>query len=167
MAPGGVEIETSCREKRDEVRAWMARATRKDQTVKEMIKRVREDRGGFTLAELLIVVAIIAVLVAVAVPVFTGAMDSSKLTVAQANIHAVKERAGAQYLLQKETGKVSYTAVVNSQGDITSFNKDTTTADATTTAESIKSKISEDDVTITVVVTADDVSGTAGGTTTS
>ena len=166
MAPGGVEIETSCREKRDEVRAWMARATRKDQTVKEMIKRVREDRGGFTLAELLIVVAIIAVLVAVAVPVFTGAMDSSKLTVAQANIHAVKERAGAQYLLQKETGKVSYTAVVNSQGDITSFNKDTTTADATTTAESIKSKISEDDVTITVVVTADDVSGTAGGTTT-
>lgn len=131
-----------------------------------MIKRVREDRGGFTLAELLIVVAIIAVLVAVAVPVFTGAMDSSKLTVAQANIHAVKEGAGAQYLLQKETGKVSYTAVVNSQGDITSFNKDTTTADATTTAESIKSKISEDDVTITVVVTADDVSGTAGGTTT-
>nr|WP_281653785.1 prepilin-type N-terminal cleavage/methylation domain-containing protein [Eggerthella sinensis] len=134
--------------------------------MKEMIKRVREDRGGFTLAELLIVVAIIAVLAAVAVPVFTGAMDSSKLTVAQANIHAVKERAGAQYLLQKETGKVSYTAVVNSQGDITSFNKDTTTADATTTAESIKSKISEDDVTITVVVTADDVSGTAGGTTT-
>ena len=134
--------------------------------MKEMIKRVREDRGGFPLAELLIVVAIIAVLAAVAVPVFTGAMDSSKLTVAQANIHAVKERAGAQYLLQKETGKVSYTAVVNSQGDITSFNKDTTTADATTTAESIKSKISEDDVTITVVVTADDVSGTAGGTTT-
>ena len=37
-----------------------------------MIKRIREEKGGFTLAELLIVVAIILVLVAVAVPVFTG-----------------------------------------------------------------------------------------------
>ena len=130
-----------------------------------MIKKVREDRSGFTLAELLIVVAIIAVLVAVAVPVFTGAMDSSKLTVAQANIHAVKERAGAQYLLQKENGTVSYTAVVNPEGDITSFSKDTTAASATTAAESIKGDISEKDVTITVVVTADDVSATGGTTT--
>lgn len=134
--------------------------------MKEMMKRVREERGGFTLAELLIVVAIIAVLVAVAVPVFTGAMDSSKLTVAQANIHAVKERAGAQYLLQKESGTVSYTAVVNPEGDITSFTKDATAAAATTSAESIKDDISEKNVTITVVVTADDVADTTGGTTT-
>ena len=42
-----------------------------------MIKRIREEKGGFTLAELLIVVAIILVLVAVAVPVFTGAMDNA------------------------------------------------------------------------------------------
>lgn len=40
--------------------------------MKEMIKRIREERGGFTLAELLIVVAIVLVLVAIAVPVFTG-----------------------------------------------------------------------------------------------
>ncbi|MEG1167376.1 MAG: prepilin-type N-terminal cleavage/methylation domain-containing protein, partial [Gordonibacter sp.] len=39
--------------------------------MKEMIKRVREEKGGFTLAELLIVVAIILVLVAIAIPVFT------------------------------------------------------------------------------------------------
>lgn len=127
-----------------------------------MIKRVREDRGGFTLAELLIVVAIIAVLVAVAVPVFTGAMDSSKLTVAQANIHAVKERAGAQYLLQKETGTVYYTAVVDKNGDIKSFEKKGD-AGSVTSPESIKDDISEKEVTIIVGISADDVSKTAGG----
>lgn len=132
--------------------------------VKEMIKKVREDRSGFTLAELLIVVAIIAVLVAVAVPVFTGAMDSSKQTVAEANIHAVKERAGAQYLLQKETGTVYYTAVVNKQGDITSFTK-AGDSSSVTTADKIKSDIAEKDVTIVVEIKADDVSSTGGGTT--
>ncbi|MEG0477734.1 MAG: prepilin-type N-terminal cleavage/methylation domain-containing protein, partial [Raoultibacter sp.] len=37
----------------------------------EMIKKVRGDKKGFTLAELLIVVAIILVLVAIAIPLFT------------------------------------------------------------------------------------------------
>lgn len=133
--------------------------------VKEMIKKVREDRSGFTLAELLIVVAIIAVLVAVAVPVFTGAMDSSKLTVAQANVHAVKERAGAQYLLQKESGSVSYTATIDKNGDIKTFVKDATTASASTDPTTIKDDIGGDDpVSITVVVTADDISATGGTT---
>jgi len=40
---------------------------------------------GFTLAELLIVVAIIAVLVAVSVPVFIGKMNQTKKTVCEAN----------------------------------------------------------------------------------
>ena len=35
--------------------------------MKEMIKKMREERGGFTLAELLVVVAIVAVLVAICV----------------------------------------------------------------------------------------------------
>ena len=38
--------------------------------MKEMIKKMREERGGFTLAELLVVVAIVAVLVAIAVPLY-------------------------------------------------------------------------------------------------
>ena len=40
---------------------------------------------GFTLAELLIVVAIIAVLVAVSVPIFIGKMNQTKKTVCEAN----------------------------------------------------------------------------------
>ena len=67
--------------------------------MKEMIKRIREEKGGFTLAELLIVVAIILVLVAVAVPVFTGAMDNANKAVGRAAGHAVKSEATAKYLL--------------------------------------------------------------------
>ena len=44
--------------------------------MKEMIKKMREERGGFTLAELLVVVAIVAVLVAIAVPLFSRRVTS-------------------------------------------------------------------------------------------
>ena len=45
----------------------------------------KNNKKGFTLAELLIVVAIIAVLVAIAIPVFTTQLESSKLATATAN----------------------------------------------------------------------------------
>lgn len=123
--------------------------------MKEMIKKVREERGGFTLAELLIVVAIIAVLVAVAVPVFTGSLSSAQENVAKANIHAVKEKAAAQYLLQKKTGDVYYTAVVDTEGNVTSWSEAGT---AETAAADIKDKISKEPVTIVVKISASDVS---------
>ena len=46
--------------------------------MKEMIKKMREERGGFTLAELLVVVAIVAVLVAIAVPLFSSSLTSAE-----------------------------------------------------------------------------------------
>ena len=45
--------------------------------MKQMIQRMREEKGGFTLAELLIVVAIVAVLVAIAIPVLTSSLDKA------------------------------------------------------------------------------------------
>ena len=47
------------------------------------------NKKGFTLAELLIVVAIIAVLVAIAIPVFTAQLDKAKLATATANVRSV------------------------------------------------------------------------------
>ena len=42
-----------------------------------MFKKAKENKKGFTLAELLIVVAIIAVLVAISIPIFTSQLEKS------------------------------------------------------------------------------------------
>ena len=55
-------------------------------------------KGGFTLAELLIVVAIIAVLVAIAMPVFTNQLERSRETTDIANIRSAYAEAMAAAL---------------------------------------------------------------------
>ena len=53
-----------------------------------MKKKINRQNKGFTLAELLIVVAIIGVLVAVSIPIFTSQVKKSKLATNQANARA-------------------------------------------------------------------------------
>ncbi len=48
----------------------------------------RNNNKGFTLAELLIVVAIIAVLVAIAIPVFTSQLEKSRESTDMANVRS-------------------------------------------------------------------------------
>ncbi|BAK43382.1 prepilin-type N-terminal cleavage/methylation domain-containing protein [Eggerthella sp. YY7918] len=86
--------------------------------MKEMIKRIREERGGFTLAELLIVVAIVLVLVAIAVPVYTGAMDNANKAVGQSAARAVKGEAVAAYALGNDKTATTFTATVKKNGDV-------------------------------------------------
>ena len=59
---------------------------------------MRNNKKGFTLAELLIVVAIIAVLVAIAIPVFTSQLERSREATDLANIRAAYATAMAQYM---------------------------------------------------------------------
>ncbi len=60
---------------------------------------MKRNKKGFTLAELLIVVAIIAVLVAVAIPVFNSSLNKAKIATEQANARSTYAEAAIEYLL--------------------------------------------------------------------
>ena len=89
-----------------------------------MLKKIFKKEEGFTLAELLIVVAIIAVLVAVSIPIFTGQLKKSRLATNQANARAAKAAAVTQYLSDENssiTGGVydATTGVLATTGSVT------------------------------------------------
>lgn len=60
-----------------------------------MLKKIK---NGFTLAELLVVVAIIAVLVAIAIPVFTSQLQKAKVATDIANLRAYYAEIQADYI---------------------------------------------------------------------
>ncbi len=68
------------------------------------------NKKGFTLAELLIVVAIIAVLVAISIPVFSAQLEKSREAVDLANIRAAYAEVMTSAVTdsQKTEGKVTY-----------------------------------------------------------
>lgn len=61
------------------------------------------NRKGFTLAELLIVVAIIAVLVAIAIPVFTTQLEKAREATDLANIRSAYAEAMTEYITNPTT----------------------------------------------------------------
>ncbi len=58
----------------------------------------KNNKKGFTLAELLIVVAIIAVLVAIAIPIFRGQLEKAREATDEANARSAYGEAVAAYL---------------------------------------------------------------------
>lgn len=63
---------------------------------------MRKNKKGFTLAELLVVVAIIAVLVAIAIPIFTAQIHKSEVTTDWANVRAYYSELQYDYLVNEE-----------------------------------------------------------------
>lgn len=53
-----------------------------------MLKKLHQNKKGFTLAELLIVVAIIGVLVAISIPIFTSQLEKAREATDAANIRS-------------------------------------------------------------------------------
>ena len=71
---------------------------------------MKRNNKGFTLAELLIVVAIIAVLVAISIPIFTSQLEKSRESTDIANMRAAKAAAVTAYLTDTTTGDLYYDA---------------------------------------------------------
>lgn len=71
-----------------------------------MIRKMRENgKKGFTLAELLIVVAIIAVLVAISIPIFSAQLEKSREATDAANIRSAYAEVSADMLTNDSSTK--------------------------------------------------------------
>ena len=79
--------------------------------------------SGFTLAELLIVVAIIAVLVAIAIPVFTGQLEKAREATDMSSFRAAYAEAAATALSNTSEG-VAVTSKMHSNGTFDHVNVD-------------------------------------------
>ena len=66
------------------------------------------NKKGFTLAELLIVVAIIAVLVAISIPIFSAQLEKSRDAVDAANVRSAYAQAAADYLTETDGTAATY-----------------------------------------------------------
>ena len=107
------------------------------------MRKIRTSKKGFTLAELLIVVAIIGVLVGISIPIFSAQLKKSRIATNQANARACYAAAKAAYLddstvlagtydvatgAYDPTGTACSTDIADSEG-INTWAKDTTISD--------------------------------------
>lgn len=73
-----------------------------------MFKKLRKNEKGFTLAELLIVVAIIGVLVAISIPIFTSQLEKAREATDMANLRSAYAEVSAD-LLTNDASNMSKT----------------------------------------------------------
>ena len=78
----------------------------------------KQNKKGFTLAELLIVVAIIGVLVAISIPIFSSNMKKARLAVNQANARAAYAAWAAEYMEEGMPQGVRYYTYHTSTGKL-------------------------------------------------
>ena len=80
---------------------------------------VRRNKKGFTLAELLIVVAIIGVLVAISIPIFTSQLEKAREATDMANIRNAYAECSAAALTEDNWKGASKPVADNTFSDIT------------------------------------------------
>lgn len=76
--------------------------------LKQKLSKKLKKSGGFTLIEMLIVVAIIAILVAVSIPLVSSSLEKARTATDQANERAAKSAAMIQYLTDGESDTKYY-----------------------------------------------------------
>lgn len=130
------------------------RGKRKDvKTMKKLLQK--RNKKGFTLAELLIVIAIIAVLIAIMFPVFGAQLNKAKLAADTANVRAAYSEAVADAMLDADvtTIKDGINVIINESvaknNSTVSVNNDTHVVTVALSGNSQTFDIDED-VTLTV-----------------
>lgn len=79
------------------------------------MKKLRNDRSGFTLVELMIVVVILGILVAIAVPIFNAVTENARKKTCRNNIDTI-EKAGTQFLMARTDENMFPIFTVNASG---------------------------------------------------
>ena len=99
------------------------------------MKKIRTNKKGFTLAELLIVVAIIGVLVAISIPIFTAQLEKAREATDVANLRAAYAEGTAEVLTQDDMA-TGWTKIYTSDGKLVA-------ADSTDASKGIKGKATQ------------------------
>ena len=140
--------------------------------MKGLMKKVRGNKKGFTLAELLVVVAIVGILVAISIPVFTAQLSKARKATNQANLRAAKAAAIAAYLTDEDVtladkdGKIVYYDSGTSTKDgalKTDFAAPTTDYSEVTDMDSATDKAKYEHIQVAIKISSDSDS-TANGT---
>ena len=90
-----------------------------------MLKKLKKNKKGFTLAELLIVVAIVGVLVAISIPIFTSQLEKAREATDAANIRSAYAEISADAITGEEIktakteGKITINASTEKDGETT------------------------------------------------
>src|SRR5262245_4057232 len=87
---------------------WPVVLNRKASMLKTIKQRLgRDDEQGFTLIELMVVVLIIAILLAIAIPTFLGARNSANSRAAQSNLRNALTAEQTYYTNQQAFGNTA------------------------------------------------------------
>lgn len=110
------------------------------------------NKKGFTLAELLVVVAIIGVLVAISIPIFTSQLEKARDATDAANLRAAYAEVSAELLTNSDPAVTSKTsAAVKITGKTAGFEGISEIAGVSTTTDTaLSAAVSGKSITVTV-----------------